>query len=813
MQRLAHPSKRVFSHWFPGKSLHVIVAGALLFAAVFHAAPLTDAGPPPAPKATPIPPSDEKDYGFSMLGAEQVTCGGEKSFMYFLVEGSTVTMVGIRNNKVLVSDTVTASFPTRKGLKKYIEDKCKEVFGSKKKPGGAAKVAVDPESHTVGSFPLGSVGGHFDNDGVVDLAVVNQNSNNVSILMGIPGGTTTGSNPSFTDAVNYPTGTKPKAIRAGDFDEGDGTDLLTVNSGISGDGDLSLLVSNGDGTFQAPVTVTAGTQPLDAAVGFLDGDGHLDVAAADTNQKRIVLLFGNGDGTFQTPVNLTTPGYPTAVVAADLDLDLDADLVTDESILLNNGDGTFAAAVAYPGVFQPYTLAVGDLDEDDVPDIVTVNISSNTVSVYLGDGSGGVDELAHYVVGNSAEHVEVVDFDDDGHLDVIVSNYSSDHSSLLYGTGDGRLEGAPAFPAASTTTSFVSGLAVAHLNDDAYLDLVVGRGTGAASILPGAADTWFGDPALLGGQTCSQVVAGRFDGDSLDDLVFVPASGGVDLQVRLRTGNFSFAAAAPVNLPGAGGTAGRLLSDDIDDDTFPDLATVNNGEGGVSVLIGNGAGGFAPEPVFATGTRPLAVASGLLDDDDLPDLAVANGGTFGTLDGSVSVLLSNDPQGFDAPLELFPNTTPDAVAIADFNRDGNGDLAVSLEYSLYNWGIRVLLGDGMGGFGAPAVVDVPTSFQVEGVQAIDLDGDRNPDLVARMGGSEIAVLLGNGDGTFAPGVTIDDGAGGADIVAEDIDGDGLLDLLSTISWDGGVALLLNRSSLFIDDFESGDLSVWSNSTP
>jgi hypothetical protein len=813
MQRLAQPSKRHSGLRSPGAGVHAIVVGTCLIAVVFHAVPLLAAGPPPAPKATPVPPSDEKDYGFSMLGAEQVKCGGEKSFMYFLVEGSTVVMVGISKNKVLVSDTVSVTFPNRKKLKKYIEDKCNEGFGAKKMPGGPAKVAVDPESHSVGSFPLGSVGGDFDDDGVVDLAVVNQNSSNVSILMGIPGGSTTGSDPSFADAVNYPTGPVPLAIRAGDLDEGDGTDLLTVNLNNYVNGTLSLLVSNGDGSFQAPVTLTAGTLPSDAAVGYLDDDGHLDIAAADTNQQRLVLLFGNGDGTFQTPVNLATPGYPTAVVAADLDLDLDVDLVTDESILLNNGDGTFAAAVAYPGVFQPYTLAVGDLDEDEVPDIVTANISSNTVSVYLGDGNGGVDELAHYVVGDGAEHIEVVDFDGDGHLDVVVSNYSSDHASLLYGTGDGRLEGAPAFPAATTTTSFVSGLAVAHLNDDAHPDVVVGRSSSAASILPGTADTWFGEPVLLNGQTCSNVVAGRFDDDALDDLVFVPSSGGVDLQVRLRTGDFSFAAATPVNLPGAGGTAGALLSDDIDHDTFPDLATANSGEGGVSVLIGDGAGGFAPQPVFATGTGPAGVASGLLDDDDLPDLAVANAGNFAALDGSVSVLLSNDPQGFNAPVELFPNTTPDSVAIADFNRDGHGDLAVSLEYSQFNWGIRVLLGDGSGGFGAPAVVEVPTSFQVEGVQAVDIDGDRNPDLIARLGGPEIAIMLGRGDGTFEPGVTIDDGDGGADIIAADIDADGLLDLLSTISQDGGVALLLNRSSLFVDGFESGDTTVWSTSTP
>jgi len=207
------------------------------------------------------------------------------------------------------------------------------------------------------------------------------------------------------------------------------------------------------------------------------------------------------------------------------------------------------------------------------------------------------------------------------------------------------------------------------------------------------------------------------------------------------------------------------------------------------------------------------VASGLLDDDDLPDLAVANAGNFGALDGSVSVLLSNAPQGFDSPLELFPGTSPDAVAIADFNRDGSGDLAVSLEHTQYYWGIRVLLGDGLGGFGAPAVVEVPTSFFVGGVQAADLDGDRNPDLLAQLGGPEIAVMLGNGDGTFQPGITIDDGDGRSDTVVADIDGDGLLDIVSSIGWDGGVAVLINNSSLFIDGFESGDATIWSSSTP
>ena len=160
------------------------------------------------------------------------------------------------------------------------------------------------KTYSVGVTPAAIAIGDFNGDGKPDLAVANSESNNVSILLNNGDGT-------FQPAVNYAVGALPRAIAAGDF-TGDGKqDLIVVNLGDVDNhvnGNLSLLKGNGDGTFQSPISITAGANPQSIVVSDFNGDKKLDLAVGDARTGILNILLGNGDGTFQSPnsIPLTT---------------------------------------------------------------------------------------------------------------------------------------------------------------------------------------------------------------------------------------------------------------------------------------------------------------------------------------------------------------------------------------------------------------------------------------------------------------------------------------------------------------------------
>src|SRR5262245_47952045 len=129
--------------------------------------------------------------------------------------------------------------------------------------------------------------------------------------------------PSFNPAVNYPIGINPSAEAVGDFN-GDGfMDVATANSGSN---NVSMLLGNGDGTFQAARHFDGGVGPAAVAVGELNGDGRLDVVTANADSNTLSVLLGNGDGTFQAARRLGGD-RPYDVAIGDFNGDGRADLV------------------------------------------------------------------------------------------------------------------------------------------------------------------------------------------------------------------------------------------------------------------------------------------------------------------------------------------------------------------------------------------------------------------------------------------------------------------------------------------------------
>jgi len=282
----------------------------------------------------------------------------------------------------------------------------------------------------------------------------------------------------FQSAVNYAAGTNPVSVAVGDFN-GDGkTDLVVADYGpsdISSD-NVSVLLGNGNGTFQTAVNYAAGANPNYVAVGDFNGDGKSDLAVADANSNTVSILLGNGDGTFQTAVNYAVGSWPSSVAVGDFNGDGKADLAVADansntvSILLGNGDGTFQTAVNYAVGNGPVSVVVGDFNGDGKADLTVANVNTNSaVSVLLGNGNGTFQPAVNYPAGNLPASVAVGDFNGDGRVDLAVANYGGNNVSILLGNGNGTFQAAVNYAAGLWPHS----VALGDFNGDGRADLVV----------------------------------------------------------------------------------------------------------------------------------------------------------------------------------------------------------------------------------------------------------------------------------------------------------------------------------------------------
>jgi hypothetical protein len=232
---------------------------------------------------------------------------------------------------------------------------------------------------------------------------------------------------------------------------------------------------------------------------------------------------------------------------------------------------------------------------------------------------------------------------------------------------------------------------------------------------------------------------------------------------------------------------------DFNGDGKLDLAVTNSGDNNLTILLGNGDGTFTPAVLPpATGSFPISIVAGDFNGDGRLDLAVAN-----DLSDNVTVLLGNGDGTF-TPTSSSPATgpIPTAIAVGDFNADGKLDLAVTNNDGT----LTILLGNGDGTFkptsSSPATGPMPTAIAVG-----DFNADGKLDLAVAVGQGEdsgVAVLQGNGDGTFTSKSFLT--AGGIEqgsLVAGDFNNDGRLDLAVSNYGSDGVSLLvlLQQSSV------------------
>jgi hypothetical protein len=256
---------------------------------------------------------------------------------------------------------------------------------------------VAPVNYVAGKNLSSVVVGDFNGDGHPDIAATDVASGNVAVLLNKGDGT-------FQTATPYAAGPNPLSMGSADLN-GDGKlDLVVTNvCDVSQENfictsqqtTISVLLGNGDGTFAAPATYPAGTGPFSLVIRDFNADGKQDIAVNNVSlgapvPGSISILLGNGDGTFQAPTSYATDGYTLGV--GDFNADGSLDLIEGSSNglteILGNTNGRFDPAVKY---FVPLNLsgfpniAVGDLNGDGRPDVVIPD--QNTIDVFLNAGA------------------------------------------------------------------------------------------------------------------------------------------------------------------------------------------------------------------------------------------------------------------------------------------------------------------------------------------------------------------------------------------------------------------------------------------
>ncbi|MEG4235239.1 DUF4347 domain-containing protein, partial [Microcoleus sp. Pol11C3] len=317
--------------------------------------------------------------------------------------------------------------------------------------------------------PLSIGTGDFNGDGFSDLAVINLNSRDISILLG----TGTGSFGTATNLFN-PGNEIPNSIAVRDFNGDSKLDLAVANpiSGANGNF-ISIRLGTGTGTFGNPINFGSGINPRSIAAGDFNGDSKLDLATAPLSGNNLSILLGDGTGSFSTPATINTVASLT-IATADFNGDGKLDLVTSNnsatnniSVLLGDGTGNFSAPVNFSARTGNHLVVTGDFNGDSKLDLAASNSGSNNVSVLLGDGTGNFGTATNFSVGSSPESVVAGDFNADGKTDLAASNSGSNNVSLLLGDGTGSFGTAVNFSVGTVPRL----IAAADFNADGQLDL------------------------------------------------------------------------------------------------------------------------------------------------------------------------------------------------------------------------------------------------------------------------------------------------------------------------------------------------------
>lgn len=511
-------------------------------------------------------------------------------------------------------------------------------------------------------------------------------------------------------------------------------------------------------------------------------------------------------GLYQPPSATQVAGTtPLGVAAADFALSGFQSLVVTDSasknmkVYLATGPATFASPTTYKTCTDPTAVLAADVNQDGYPDIVLACTSSNIMQIWLNQGASNPGAFTEYTSKGVTQPVAIAAGDFLGNGTIGAAFAGSSGVTVFLNQGGTIVQ--HSYSVSGTPTGIVTG----DFNNDGHLDLAVSTGANnAVTVLLGDGAGNFsvlGSYSTGSGTNPAGIVAADFNNDGkLDVATINPGNNTATILLGNGDGTLGGAIAQAT-----GKDPIAIVTTDVNSDGLADVIAFDNpaaNSGEMDVLLGNGDGTLQTAQVSSLSFTPGTLAAVAdFNRDGKPDLALTQQNT-----DSVGLLLNNtlptqypDGRSYSAASQIAQGNgnMADAVAVGDFNKDGLADIAVSY---LEDNAVRVMTNNGFGGFNTAATYAVGN--QPYDVVSADLNGDGYPDLVTantnpNSATGSVSVLLNNGkggNGTFAAAVNYTVGKDPYRVAVGDLNNDGFPDIAVTNYGSNTVSILLGSKT-------------------
>ncbi len=334
------------------------------------------------------------------------------------------------------------------------------------------------------------------------------------------------------------------------------------------------------------------------------------------------------------------------------------------------GDGTFHAVATLVTGTTPLVVKAADLNRDNYLDLVSVDISGNQLSIFLGNGDGTFRASTSIVTGSFPRDVVTDDLNGDGIIDLLGTEYGTNRLTLFFGNGDGTFKAAETLPAGGNSVQATT----TDVNADGIRDIVSGDFfVNQLRVYLGNGNGTFANPTTLAtGSRPAEIVSADFNGDGNIDLVSADQSSS-RLSVFFGNGNGSFQTAISL---ATGSEPNSVTASDLNGDGVADLVSSDRLSNQLSIFIANGDGTFQTVKTLATGTNPYTVRAADINGDGSNDLLATEQGT-----NTVRIFLGNGDGTFRAGTSVATGASPVGLNTADLNGDGVPDLVATNQNS------------------------------------------------------------------------------------------------------------------------------------